>query len=318
MKGLVKMTSRFTLLFAVAGIATLARCSAPAEGGGGDPPPAPLAPPPLGQGGTTGLGQGGTSPVGSAQGGTTQTAQGGTTQTAQGGTTNAGNAGTTGLPGTGEIPIGTGLAITPNAEGWVDGMTNGLGIQGAFFPASDAGMTAATPTTITLDAATTPGSICVSGTLAQIAELTPATDTTAATYDFTTYWGALVGMNLRQVLPAGGGEAMPASPWPRTTPAGNVTGFTHTITANAGSTLPDLRFTVDFVGKPAGSTYCQPIPLGAPSTNLGTVVESCWEAGGVALPGSDLLAIQWSIIPSTAAPTPFNFCISNVNAIVGP
>jgi hypothetical protein len=219
----------------------------------------------------------------------------------------------------GEIPIGTGLAITPDAMGWVSGDTNGLGVQGAFFIAHDGVSAAGTPTTtgstMTVSYAT-PGSVCVQGNFPAIP---PDPTLTEGDFLYSTHWGGGVGMNLRQVIPAGGGMALPASGWPRTTPAGTVTAFNYTLTAQAGSTLPPLRFTVDFVGKPAGATFCQTLPLGSTTAPLASTVQSCWETtAATVLPGADLLTIQWSIIPNTTTPTPFNFCLSGVSAAVTP
>jgi hypothetical protein len=318
----MNMTSRFTLVAATGLI--WAGCSSPAE----DAPDAPTTPPPLatnpgafGQGGTT------SAPVTPAP---TPVAQGGTTgQTgvvpAGTGGTAAAVAGAGGAPaaaggapaGNGDIPIGTGLAITPGVDGWVAGSSNGLGIQGAFFAASDATGDSGTPTgtgtTITFDSMTTPGTVCVSGNLPAIP---PDPTGTEGAFLYTTHWGGLVGLNLRQVIPAGG-MALPASGWPQQSPAGRVTGFTYTVTPNGGAVLPHLRFTVDFVGR-AGDSYCQD-PAG-PSASFATVKQACWAAGGVAAvpPTSDLLTVQWSIIPSETAATPFNFCVSNVRATVSP
>ena len=306
----MNMTSRFTLLAGVAGL-ICAGCSSPAEEG--EPGPAPTLPPPgfqTGAGGTTGqvgvagtggatatAGTGGAAPVGNAGAGGSAIATAGA-----GGTPAAAGAG--GAPAGGDIPVGTGLAITPAADGWVSGSTNGLGIQGAFFAASDADANP-TGTTIEFDTATTPGSVCVSGSLAAIADM-----------DFETYWGATIGLTLRQVLPPGGGEALPGSGWPRVTPSGTVTGFAYTITANGGVPLPELRFTVDFVGKAPADTFCDPI-AGATSTLLSDVGQSCWtQPTTVALPNADLLTIQWSLIPVQTAATPFDFCISSVQGIV--
>lgn len=300
----MNMTSRFTLLAGVAG-AIWAGCSSPA--GEGDIAPAPTTPPPGIASGQAGadqqLPQGGTGGGGGAPAVTAGTGGSGVTAGAGGSAMAAAGAG--GAPGAGEIPIGTGLTIAPQADGWVPGNSNGLGIQGAFFVASDADANP-TGTTIELDTATTPGSVCVSGTLAAIAD-----------EDFTTYWGAGVGLNLRQVLPAGGGEALPASGWSRATPSGNVSGFSYAITANGGVPLPGLRFTVDFVGKAQADTFCDPIEPGATSTQLSAVGQSCWtQPTTIQLPATDLLTIQWSLLPSQTATTPFDFCISNVQATI--
>jgi hypothetical protein len=300
----MNMTSRITLV-ASAGL-IWAGCSASGEGDIADPP---SQPPPGGFGGqvaaagTGGAPAGGTG--GAPAGGTGGAPAGGTGGAPAGGTGGAPAGGTGGAPATdGVVPVGDGVALTPQADGWVPGESNGLGVQGAFFSASDADANP-TGTTIDLDTATTLGSVCVSGSLAAIADM-----------DFATYWGATVGLNLRQVLPPGGGEALPASGWPRTTPEGTVSAFSYTITANNGVALPELRFTVDFVGKAAGDTYCDPIAPGGTSTALTEVVQSCWEPTTVTLPAADLLAIQWSLIPSQTAAVPFDFCITNLQGVV--
>jgi hypothetical protein len=316
------MTSRFTLLMVAS--AALAGCSSEDPGA----PPAPTlpppgfagagsqqlplnpAPPPAGTGGSAGQtastgGTGGTAPVGA----------GGTAAAP------AGTAGTAAIPPANtEIPVGMGLAITPGLDAWVAGETNGLGIQGAFTAASDGqddtGAPTETGSTITLDAMTTPGSVCVSGNLATIAP-NPATTGPGDAFLWSDYWGGSLGLNLRQVIPAGGGEALAASPWPQISPAGQVTGFTYSIT---GPTIPpNLRFSVTFVGQPAGSTYCDVLEAGATRTDLSGVLQSCWEAtAATTIPGSDLLTIGWSIVPSETAATPFDFCVSNVQAVVAP
>jgi len=317
----MNMTRQFSFLLGVAGIIG-AGCSSPDDGG---PQPPTLPPPgalgmqnqggagqqmlPSTQGGSTGL------PVASAGSGGAPT--GGSPVGTGGAPVGAGGA----PAGNGEIPIGTGLAIVPDAEGWVTGSSNGLGIQGAFTAASDGtddtGAPTMTGSTITLNTATA-GQVCVSGNLAAIAP-NPATTGPADAFLWNDYWGGSLGLNLRQVIPAGGGEALPASGWPQVSPAGRVTGFAYTLTPNAGTALPTLRFTVDFIGKPAGTTYCQPLAPTATSSTLSSVVQDCWNMGAaVAVPGGDLLTIAWSIIPSETAPTPFNFCVSNVRAVVAP
>lgn len=300
----MNMTSRFTLV-ASAGL-IWAGCSAPA--GDGEIPDPPSFPPPGIGGQIAAAGGTGGAPAQTGGTGGAPVQSGGTggapVQTGGTGGAPAGGAGGGAPVGSGEVPVGDGLALIPLADGWIPGDSNGLGVQGAFFAASDADANP-TGTTIELDTATTPGSVCVSGSLAAIADM-----------DFETYWGATVGLNLRQVLPAGGGEALPASAWSRTTPEGTVSGFSYAITANNGVALPELRFTVDFVGKAAGATFCDPIETGSTSSALTDVVQSCWAASTVTLPAADLLAIQWSLIPSQTAAVPFDFCIANVQGVV--
>jgi hypothetical protein len=71
-----------------------------------------------------------------------------------------------------------------DAVGWVAGATNGPGIQGSFYPFSDADAGGAT--TITMgDFAMSPTSACASGMASQVQMAM-----------FGTYWGGGIGLNL--------------------------------------------------------------------------------------------------------------------------
>ena len=87
------------------------------------------------------------------------------------------------------------------------------------------------------------------------------------------------------------------------------------ITVGNWAALPHLRFTVDFVGQ-SGDPYCADNVQTTTQTMFSQVTQGCWAAGGQALPAADLLTIQWSIIPSETVATPFNFCVSNIQAII--
>lgn len=296
------MTSRFTLLFAVAGIATLAGCSAPAEGGNTPDPPMPTAPPP-GSGGSSNLGTGGTDPVGVAQGGTTNTAQGGTANTAQGGTAPIAQGGTGGAPAEGALP--TQLALTPTA-GWVANTTNDVGIQGSFHTISDAaagGVTTIAPENFM---AVTAAPVCVSGVASQVVN---GDDAMPA---YATYWGGGIGFNLAD---AGENMNMP-QPWDR----GRVVGFSYNLT---GPDIPaGLRFQMIVVGN-TGDGFCTVAGTAGPHTTLisGTpadaVAQACWGAPGPAIPATaQLEAIQWQVATVVDGPTTFDFCVENLTAVV--
>jgi len=227
-----------------------------------------------------------------------------------------GAAGSTGVtpPAAGAIPKGapgTGLALTPVA-GWVAGGTNEAGIQGSFYPLSDATGTPAGATTITpappADFSTSTGStICISGSASQVVGTPPA---------YSQYWGGGVGFDLGDA----GGD-LPFQPWNR----GNVVGFRYTLT---GTAIPaTLRFIVTFqdgTGANTGNPFCKPIVTtsGAPVTTMlndGSVLQACWEAGGAPLSPTALLrSLQWQVSTVETAATPFNFCIENLTAITAP
>jgi len=288
-------------------------CSSPAEGDDNEPPDPPSRIPtfaqnpqpqnPAGAAGSTAA-----PPVNNVEAPITPVVQ--TPVTPQGA------AGSTGAPPAAAgstIPRGapgTGFVLTPVA-GWVAGSTNEAGIQGSFYPLSDATGTPPGATTITpappADFSTATGStICVSGSASQVVG-TPL--------DYTRYWGGGVGFDLGDA----GGE-LPVQPWAR----GNVVGFRYTLT---GTAIPaSLRFIVTFQegsGVNAG-TYCKPIATtsGTPVTTMladGSVIASCWQAGGAPLPPTALLrSIQWQVSTTDTAATPFNFCVENLTAITAP
>ena len=295
----MNMTSRFTLLAGVAGLAW-AGCSAPAEEG--EIPDPPTLPPPgiaQGQAGTTPApvtaagagGAGGTAttpPVASGAGGTAMAAGGaGGAPVAAGGTGGA------------AIPTGTGALLTHDTTGWVAGTTNGVGIQGSFYPFGDADGTPPGDTSVSVGDLATPTSVCISGVASQVLGM-PA--------EYSRYWGGGLGLNLGD--PGGMVGPQPWSP-------GTVTGFSFTVT---GPTIPP-NVRVNFT-TPTDTTYCiDDIPTaGATQVQLTAAVTDCFAPGtGTPYPsGTALEAIQWQVVTDVAASTPFDFCIENLTALTTP
>ncbi len=303
------MTSKGTLLLTLAGVVGFG-CSAPDDGN--DPAPT-NAPPYFGQpqtqqplnpapGGQVGAAGAPSTPVGGAAG-SGSTPVGGT---AGSGGMMAGAAGAGGMMpgGGGTIPVGapgTGFELVP-VGGWVAGNTNEAGIQGAFYTISDADEMPPGVTTITMqDFAAAGDAICVSGAASQVVGGA-----------FGQYWGGGVALNL-----ADPGQMQPLQGWNR----GNVVGFRYTLT---GPTIPppsSLRFTVTFQGA-SGDPYCQPITAtsGTPVTSTLSspqLIQACWQAGGAQVPPTALLtSLQWQIATNEMAPTPFDFCIEDLTAVV--
>jgi hypothetical protein len=309
----MNMTSRFTLGTALAGLIWTG-CSSPAEEGT-DPPtlPPPLANPGFGQGGTA------AAPVTAtpmAQGGSGQTAvvpaaTGGSATVAGGGAGGApmGVGGAGGAPGA--IPTGTGTLIMHDAEGWVAGATNGVGIQGSFYAFGDF---TATPTpgdtTAELDDfAASPTTACISGVASQV--LTPAG---AAGPAYGQYYGGGLGLNLADA----GGMTGPG-PWNRQT----VTGFSFTLTGPAIPPGEQMRFKVTtFEGTAVNADgYCTEATPGANTFQFGALVNECW-TGGAGAPAlgaaTPIVSLQWQVATITTASTPFDFCVENLTAITTP
>jgi hypothetical protein len=298
----MKMTSRFTLVVAVGGL-TLSGCSSPAEDPGPPSLPPPLASNPQFGAAGTNAGTGGTTTTPPAAQGGTGGAPASTAGT--GGSAIAAAAGAGGVAaaaGAGGAPsgigTGTGNLITHDSTGWVAGTSNGVGIQGSFYPYGDFTQTPMPgDTTVTVDPfAAATGTVCISGTASAVLG-----------EDYTRYYGGGVGLNL-----ADPGGMAGAGPWTR----GSVTGFSFTVT---GPTIPpNIRFNVV---DSAGTTYCMDdIPTGAATQiQFGTLIADCYQAGGAPLPqAATLESIQWQIVTVVDTPTQFDFCIENLTALGAP
>lgn len=299
----MNMTSRYSLLLAATALISVA-CSAPADGTNGPPPPPGGGLPPPGfanaQAGTTGLPEG---TAGSGGAPVSQGGAGGAAPVAVAGSGGAPAGGAGGAGGGGSvIPTGTGLAITPT-NGWVAGTTNGVGIQGAFYTFSDAAGTPPGDTTMTPASFEAAGeTICVSGVASQVQGTPPA---------YGQYWGGGVGLNLAEP-----GAMMPALPWDR----GNVTGFSFNVT---GTAIPAaFRFKATFYeGAAINEDYCVGAAAGPNSIRFDQIVNECYVGGLGApalAPAAQLSAIQWQVATVVEESTPFDFCIENLTALMGP
>lgn len=302
------MTSKGTLLLTLTGVIGFG-CSAPADEGA-DPPTA--NPPYFGQPQTQNPLTPSNSPMGSAGAGAMQVggaAGSGAVQAGgaagAGGAPPMGAAGSGGMATGGTIPVGapgTGFALIP-VGGWVAGGTNEAGIQGSFYTISDAAEMPPGVTTITMDDFAASGdAICVSGTASQVVGEA-----------YSQYWGGGVALDLGDP-----GQMQPQQPWNR----GRVTGFRYTLT---GPTIPpgtSLRFIVNFEGQPGTDPFCQQVTAtaGTPVTSTLSspqLIQACWQAGGAQIPATARLnSLQWQVSTNTMAPTPFDFCIEDLTAIV--
>jgi hypothetical protein len=302
----MKMTSKGTLLVAVAGIIGLG-CSAPADDNptmkpspAGIPPayttPAPTTP------STT------VNPLQTTPGTEVQPMP--TVVPPPPAATGTGGTGGVAMPAPGTtIPVGmpgTGFALVPVA-GWVAGGTNEAGIQGSFFTLSDAtgtppGSTTTMPADFTM--ATGPTSICLSGTASQVMN-----NTTTAMPDYARYWGGGIGFNLGDP----GGTAGPG-PWMR----GKVVGVSFTITGTGIPPAGQFRFGANFYnGATVNQDACVNITTGANTIRFDQVVDKCYTPGGPAIPATaPLQSLKWQVATVTTAPTPYNFCVTNLTAIV--
>jgi len=211
--------------------------------------------------------------------------------------------GSAGAPGT-EATQGTGLALQP-VNGWVDGRSNGVGIQGPFVTSSDRDQ--AGPSTISpADFGMSGSEICVQGTAGPV-----GVDENGSP-DYAGDWGVLVGFNLAVAAP--GGAAMP---WSRVTGEGTVVGFSFAL---SGQSIPSETMYFYAAGED-GRQYCIPLAgtsSAAQSVLFSQLVTECFSPGsGQALPlDLALTGLQWTIAATPSSAVPYSFCISDLRAVV--
>jgi hypothetical protein len=225
---------------------------------------------------------------------------GGTGPQAVGGSGNSGGSGGSGNTG---LPEGT--PLTP-MNGWVDGTSNDLGIQGALFEYADSF------SAVNLMANVAGPPACLKGTAAKVEMgcqiVPPATDC------YGTYWGAALGLNLNQPIdPATNMGVDP--PLPYDAEAHGITGFAFMVT---GTTIPlGMRFKVEndsteFCTPSAKTLKSGPNALYFNGTDL---VSECWTTGGMPAPRTGLIKIAWHVVTNASAAIPFDFCIEDIRVL---
>lgn len=229
----------------------------------------------------------------------------------------AGAAGTSVLPmggsstggtGGGELPAGVPLTAM---DGWVDGMSNSLMIQGAMFEYAD-------PTSLmgmTKDFAG--ANACIKGTAAKV-DMTSTACTTKmftppATDCYGEYWGAAIGLNLNQPIDPTtmeGGTAMPYD-------ASAIKGFAFNIT---GAMVPtSLRFKIEDANGEFCSPAAKPVKLGPNSFMFEDLIKECWAPKATAANASTakagVIKIGWQVVTNAMGAVPFDYCVADVRAL---
>jgi hypothetical protein len=206
-----------------------------------------------------------------------------------GGTTVVGAGGTAAGSG---VP-GNGLVLSPT-EGWVDGQSNTVGVQGGLFFEVDS----STGGPSSLSFVSSGPAVCVTGVAGPVQGMDYARD-----------WGAQFGLGLGQPSPGENGV------WSQSTPAGQLTGFTFTLT---GTQIPEaaLRFAVEDA---SGTSYCAALigSTGTFSIPVAELAEECWTTGGATVtPTLPLSTLTWTINSAASGPVPFDFCVENLTVDV--
>lgn len=185
------------------------------------------------------------------------------------------------------------------------------------------------------------GALCMNGTTAIVPQV-------GGTADYANYWGAEIDVDLKLVdangngstpatvadAGADAGDAGSAPPPQRTavgydTTAGHVAGFSFKVT---GAQVPvSFRFKgLPYGADSSNTTYCNQLAATDGATlniRFDQITYECWAAGGAALltmpytdnpTGKLLRTISWQVPADINAPIPFDFCVSDIKAILAP
>ena len=219
----------------------------------------------------------------------------------------AGASSTAGAAGTGVAPEG--VPIVP-MDGWVDAASNSLGIVGAFYAYAD-------DTSKMSQVGTFVGATgCMSGTAAQVID--PCTIAPTANDCFGTYWGAAMGLNLNQPKdPA----TMMGVKDPLPFDASALKGFYFELSGDMIPASKSLRFKVEN----ATGEFCTPptkkVTFGPNQFEFKDLIAECWHTTDPAnataeTAQSALIKISWAVVTSKDAAVPYNFCVSNIRALL--
>lgn len=186
----------------------------------------------------------------------------------------------------------TRTAITP-IDGWVDGSTNDVGIQGGWYTFADDISTIVPGTEPYFEGAGS--ALCVSGTVLPHENLDLS-------------WGVAVGMDLYAVDEV-------ANPYDAA--ANGVAGFQFTV---SGTLPPRLQVNVT---SPADGTYCRRYESIASSQEtlsvyFSSMEENCWEVGAenAAPDPTQLEGFHIQVISSATESVSFDFCVEDISALL--
>jgi hypothetical protein len=259
------------------------------DGGGRDHEPA--------TGGAT-VSAGGTNAGGGA-GGTGGAETGGATASSGGAA--AGALGTAGAPGK-----STEVLITP-VNGWVDGGSNVLLIQGAVYTGADSQSAA------NLSSDFTGSNMCIKGKAAKVdlgcTPIPPAPDCQMTT------WGAAIYLNLNQALDQS--TMMGGAPGPYD--ASRIRGFAFELSGPIVPKTSELRFWVETEKWQFCSEWNKQLKPGDNTVLLSELYQYCSITPHQNPPATSVASIltrlEWQVMTNSTSEVPYDFCVSNLRAL---
>lgn len=203
---------------------------------------------------------------------------------------------------------GVNPGLVPSPSGWLEGESNSLGIQGAFFVVESAGSEIRLPRPPTTRIGDSwawenpgQGTLCLEGTATQVRN-----------GDYATYWGVSAGFQLCARHDQSD-LGTPLGDCPRRA-LGNLAGFSFTL---SGSQIPEHLWVVFMEEMKEKAAY---VPLEGPAA--GSYKAWFRDARVHYLPNqpaahpSRIRQILIQVPTQVQGPVPFNFCISNIQPLL--
>ncbi len=258
--------------------------------------------------------------AGSASGGSANSASGGndaghlagapTVSTGSGGSGFPGIGGS-GVSGIAGAPLAAGVPLTP-VDGWIDGTSNMLKIQGAIFSFAD------TTSSVNMSSDFSGSHACIQGTAARV-DLT-CTPIAPATDCYGMYFGSAIGLNLNQAPPDLTTDPVTYSE-PLSYDASAMKGFSFEISGDIVPEPRSLRFEVE----DGTQQFCTPasvkIKPGVNTVLFSDLLAWCWITTDPPNPSAEtaqskLIKLTWHVVTNNATTVPFSFCVSNIRALL--
>jgi hypothetical protein len=232
----------------------------------------------------------------------------------------AGATGASGSTGTGGSGTDTGVQVTWNDTGWIEGADNDFGIVGSWYSYDDcADATAAGLTCTTRDASLTGPDMktgwAVQGTGGGSKVCAKGTATKVSSAMFAKQWGFGIAFDLNS--PA----MMTKGPYNAT--ANSIKGFSFTIEGSAPAKLrinlpmsdPDSASYFREVSVPSSGAANQVIFTDSLNFHQGSWVAMQTPALVKTFDPTSIYAVQFQVFTGESAATPFDFCVSNFRVI---
>ena len=222
-------------------------------------------------------------------------------------TAGSGAVGAAASDGAGGAPEPEGVPLVP-VDGWLDGTSNVLMIQGGIFAYADPFAT------LSLSQDFTATNACIKGIAPRVdLSCIPA----AGSNCYGTYWGSGIGLNLNQSLD-------PSTDPPTVLPplafdATSLKGFSFELTGNAVPAYGALRFGV-FT---ADAEFCRinyNVSTGLNIVLFSELSASCYistDGGQISESAqSSLVRVAWHVMTNAASAFEYDFCVSNIRALL--